>query len=225
MLLYILLIIILLMALLPQWWAKRILAHYSRERSDLPGTGGELAQHLLRQFKLQDVRLESTEQGDHYDPQSRTVRLTEANLQGRSLTAVATAAHEVGHALQHACNYSPLTTRTRLVLFSQQAERLGSGALLLTPVLATVAPPLATLSLLLALAGMLTNTLVHLATLPVEWDASFQRALPVLRDGHYLSPRDLRAARRILTACALTYAASSLASLLNIWRWLRILRR
>ena len=78
------------------------------------------------------------------------------------------------------------------------------------------------------MAGMATmgiSTLVHLVTLPVEWDASFRRALPILRQGNYLSPEDEQGARSILTAAALTYVAASLASLLNLWRWIGFLRR
>jgi len=66
---------------------------------------------------------------------------------------------------------------------------------------------------------------VYLVTLPVEWDASCRRALPVLQQGNYLSPEDEQGARRILTAAALTYVAASLASLLNLWRWIAFLRR
>ena len=82
--------------------------------------------------------------------------------------------------------------------------------------------------LLVLLAGMATmgiSALVHLVTLPVEWDASFRRALPVLQEGNYLSPQDMQGARRILMAAALTYVAASLASLLNLWRWIMLLRR
>jgi len=75
------------------------------------------------------------------------------------------------------------------------------------------------------MATMGISTLVHLLTLPVELDASFRRALPVLQQGNYLSPEDERGARRILTAAALTYVAASLASLLNLWRWIAFLRR
>ena len=82
--------------------------------------------------------------------------------------------------------------------------------------------------LLVLLAGVLTMgiaTLVHLVTLPVEWDASFRRALPVLEQGGYVSAADMEGARRILTAAAFTYVAASLASLLSLWRWLAFLRR
>jgi Zn-dependent membrane protease YugP len=95
------------------------------------------------------------------------------------------------------------------------------------PIAAAVArTPVA--SIVVMMAGMATmgiSTLVHLVTLPVEWDASFRRALPVLRQGQYLSPEDEQGARSILTAAALTYVAASLASLLNLWRWIAFLRR
>lgn len=79
--------------------------------------------------------------------------------------------------------------------------------------------------LLLVLTALYGPHLVHLVTLPVEWNASFGRALPILQSRRVLGARDLPVARQILTACALTYVASSLASLLNLWRWLALLRR
>ena len=82
--------------------------------------------------------------------------------------------------------------------------------------------------LLVFLAGlsvMCIGALVHLVTLPVEWDASFRRALPVLEQGHYISAEDMGGARKILTAAALTYVAASLGGLLNIWRWIMVMRR
>ena len=85
---------------LPQFWTKNILKKHSIERPDFPGTGAEFAQHLIKEHDL-DVTLETTEQGDHYDPQTKTVRLSTSNFNNKSLTAVATAAHEVGHAIQH----------------------------------------------------------------------------------------------------------------------------
>jgi hypothetical protein len=80
-------------------------------------------------------------------------------------------------------------------------------------------------TLIVAILSVLASTLVHLITLPVEWDASFGKALPILQEGEYLNDQDMKDARKILTAAALTYVAGSLASLLNVWRWLRYLRR
>jgi Zn-dependent membrane protease YugP len=154
------------------------------------------------------------------------VRLTRDNLDGRSLTAVTVAAHEVGHALQDRDGYPPLESRTRLVRSTRVFERAGSIILLATPLLGalTRAPGLIALELGAGILVMSVSVLVHTVTLPVEFDASFKRALPILDRGGYLPKADLPAARRILKACALTYVASSLASLLNLWRWIRLLR-
>ncbi len=209
----------------PQLWAKHVLNKYSRHRKDFPGTGGEFAQHLLIQFEMHDVNVEISETGDHYDPIEKTVRLIRPNLEGKSLTAVATAAHEVGHAIQDHINYQPLQTRGRLVKIAQIAEKVGAGLMFMIPIVAvfTRVPALGILMFIGGLMSLGTSVIVHLVTLPVEWDASFKRALPIL--ANYVSKRDQWAARRILTACALTYVASSLTSLLNLWRWLAILRR
>ena len=80
----------------PSLWTKWVLRKHGRDRVDFPGTGGELARHLLDGYKLQDVPVEITDRGDHYDPTTRTVRLSEEFYHGRSLTAITVAAHEVG---------------------------------------------------------------------------------------------------------------------------------
>jgi hypothetical protein len=211
----------------PQWWARAVLARYSREDERFPETGEQFARRLLDRFELRQVRVEPSPVGDHYDPKDRVVRLTEDNLRGRSLTAVVVAAHEVGHALQDAQGYRPLALRGQLVELTRQAERFGSFAMLALPVLTVITrtPLTAVVTFLIGLAMFATPAVVHAITLPVEWDASFRRALPLLQTGEYLDARQLPAARRILKACALTYVASSLASLLNLWRWLRMLRR
>ena len=119
----------------PSLWARGVLAWYGDDRPDFPGTGGELARHLLDEGGLAGVKVEATDAGDHYDPTDKAVRLTRQNLEGRSLTAVATAAHEVGHALQDRDGYRPLETRTRLVRATYGLERVGSVILLATPLL------------------------------------------------------------------------------------------
>jgi uncharacterized protein len=211
----------------PQLWTRRVFAKHNAPRPDYPGTGGELARHLLNRFDMQHVKVEPTETGDHYDPISKTVRLTPAIFDGKSLTAITIAAHEVGHAIQDRLGYQPLVERTKLVRIAQGAEKVGAVLMMGIPIAAAVArTPIASVVVMLAgLATMGISTLVHLVTLPVEWDASFRRALPVLRQGNYLAPEDEQGARRILTAAALTYVAASLASLLNLWRWIAFLRR
>jgi Zn-dependent membrane protease YugP len=225
----ILIFLLLLVALIygPQIWAKRILTKYSKHRDDFPGTGGQLARHLLDKLDMSEVKVEITELGDHYDPIEKSVRLTQANWGSHSLTAVVTAAHEVGHAIQDRTAYQPLQARTQLVGIAQMAEKIGAGLMMMIPVVAIIAriPAAGLLMFLGGLASLGASVIVHLVTLPVEWDASFKRALPILEKGEYISNKDQLAARQILTACALTYVASSLGSLLNLWRWIAILRR
>ncbi len=223
------LILLALLALLifgPQWWVKYVLTRYQRDDPSFPGSGGELARHLLDRFNLEQVRVELAEGvGDHYDPVEKVVRLSAHNLDGRSLTAVTTAAHEVGHAIQHGLDYGPFTWRMRVVKLAQIAEKLGSFLLFAVPVLTLVTktPAIGLLMFLAAVCSVGISILVQLLTLPVEWDASFGRALPILESG-YIRPAQRAAARRILRACALTYLASSLAGLLNFWRWMKLAR-
>ncbi|GMR18122.1 MAG: zinc metallopeptidase [Gammaproteobacteria bacterium] len=219
-------IVLLLILFAPQWWTRRVLARYSKEQDHFQGTGGELARHLLDRFAMPEVKVDSTDQGDHYDPLEKVVRLGEDKINAKSLTAIAVAAHEVGHAIQHHEGYAPLAMRTSLVRWVLWTEKLGSALMLVTPVLAIISrsPVVGGLVLLAGVASLGLGVIVHLVTLPVEWDASFRRALPILEQG-YISPAEQKQARRILTAAALTYVAGSLAGLLNLWRWLALLRR
>lgn len=211
----------------PNLWVRRVMHRYSRPEDRYGGTGAQLARTLLENLGLPDVRVEETEQGDHYDPQDRVVRLTASNFHGRSLTAVTVAAHEVGHALQDAEGFAPLRARTRMVLLGRHAERLGAGLLMASPLigLATRAPLVTGLMFLGGLLSLGSTAIIHLVTLPTEFDASFGRALPLLKKGDYLHQPDYPHARRLLKAAALTYVSASLMSLLNVARWWAILRR
>jgi Zn-dependent membrane protease YugP len=227
-LLIILLLFLLMLVFGPQWWARYTFRRYAGALPRIPGTGGELARHLLDQFEMPDVPVEKTEQGgDHYDPERRAVCLSPDNYDHNSLTAVAVAAHEVGHAIQHQRNEPKLALRHRLVKLAQTTQQLGAGAMFLLPVamVITRAPSAGLIMGAIGLGSMASATLVHLVTLPVELDASFGKALPILMAGHYIQAEDETAVRRVLRAAALTYVASSLASLLNLARWLAFLRR
>jgi len=223
----VILVILLAILIAPQLWTKYVFKKYRGHREEYSGTGGELARHLLDRFEMQDVQVETTEIGDHYDPQAKVVRLTPDNYNGKSLTAVTVAAHEVGHAIQDKTSYKPLQERTKLIRVAQGAQKIGSFVMMGIPLMAMVtrSPAGGVLVFMAGLAVMSIGALVHLVTLPVEWDASFRRALPVLEQGHYISPTDMEGARKILTAAALTYVAGSLAGLLNIYWWIRMMRR
>ena len=210
----------------PQFWSRYILNKYNR-REYFSGSGLDLANILLDRMNLSQVRMEATDLGDHYDPLNKVIRLSRRNCGRKTLTAVVVATHEVGHAVQDHLGYRPLYLRTRWVVAAQKAERIGVLFMIAIPVI-TALTRIPTAGILMFLAGMailVLPVLIHLVTLPVEWDASFKRALPLLAAGDYIPEDDLPAARRILTACALTYVASALASLLNLWRWISLLRR
>lgn len=226
---HLILLLILVIAIIfgPQWWAQYTFRRYAAPLDRLQGTGGELARHLLDRFDMHDVKVEKTDpNADHYDPTDRIVRLSPNNFDNKSLTAVAVAAHEVGHAIQHHRKEPLLAWRSRLVIFANAAQKFGVGAMMLMPLVtaATRAPALGGFLLFIGIGSMFLATLVHLVTLPVETDASFNKALPILETG-YVEAEDLPKVRRILRAAALTYFAGSLASLLNLWRWIAILRR
>ena len=173
------------------------------------------------------MQVEATDQGDHYDPEAKVVRLTEDKFAGRSLTALTVAAHEVGHALQDHEGYAPLRLRTRLVKATRGIEKIGAGVLVIAPFLGIItrAPGLSLITFAAGLVTLGTAAVVHFVTLPTEFNASFARALPILDEHRILKPVDRPHARRLLTAAALTYVSASLMSLLNIARWLAILRR
>lgn len=220
-------IILLVIVFGPQLWTRRIFKKHSTPRQDFKETGGEFARHLLTMMNMDHVTVETTPTGDHYDPTTKTVRLTQENFDKKSLTAISVAAHEVGHAIQDHSGYQPLKQRTRLIGVAQGAEKVGAGIMMGIPIVAMITQTPAA-GLIVLYAGILTmgiSTLVHLITLPVEWDASFSRALPILQRGGYLSNKDMQGARHILTAAAFTYVAASLASLLNLWRWIMLLLR
>jgi len=211
----------------PGLWVRRVLERYSQPADRYRGSGAQLARYLLDHHGLQEIAVETTDQGDHYDPAARAVRLTQDKFHGRSLTAITVAAHEVGHAIQDREAYAPLRLRTYLVRAARPVERIGAGALLVAPFLGALLH-VPGVGIMLFVAGFLTlatSTLVHLATLPTEFDASFGRALPLLDRHRILKDVDRPHARRLLTAAALTYVAASLMSLLNVARWWRILRR
>ncbi|PTQ76672.1 hypothetical protein C8R26_11571 [Nitrosomonas oligotropha] len=224
-----LILVIVIAALIvgPSYWVKHTLAKYSHPEDRYPGTGAELARILLDWANLQTVKVEVTEQGDHYDPIEKVVRLTADKFNGKSLTAITVAAHEVGHAIQDRDGYLPLKWRTRLVQIAAPAEKLGAVILMIAPIVAVGLRAPAAGALFLA-GGLLTlgsAVIVHMVTLPMELHASFARALPMLEQGKYLIQGDEPHARRILRAAAWTYVSASLMALLNIGRWWAILRR
>jgi Zn-dependent membrane protease YugP len=219
-------VFLLAIVVLPQFWVRSTIARHEAERPDLDGTGGELARHLLNRFDLTGVKVEITDKGNHYDPETKAVRLTAKHHDGRSLSAVAIAAHEVSHALQDARGEKMLALRQRFVKFASVTDRFAGVFFIASPILGGLArTPLAFFGLIgLGIALLSVRVFVDLVTLPVETDASFRKALPILESGGYVDPADMPAVRSVLRAAAFTYLAGALISLVNLARWIRLLR-
>lgn len=219
-------IALLAVIVLPQFWVRFTLDRHGKDRPDFPGTGGELARHLLDRYELGHVKVERTDAGDHYDPDAKAVRLSPRHHDGRSLSAVAVAAHEVGHAIQHGTGDRMLELRQKLARLAVNTDRLAGVFFIGAPILAVlVRTPLALAALVAVGIGLLAvRVVVTLVTLPVEYDASFGKALPILKDGAYIGERDLPGARAVLRAAAFSYVAGALIALVNLARWIRLIR-
>lgn len=211
----------------PSVWVHFVMDKYSKEDPSIRGTGGELSIHLINRFQLEGVTVEETDpQHDHFDPSSNTVRLSPDNFKGRSLTAIAVAAHEVGHAIQFNRKEAISQLRGQYIPKAVLINKVGIGIVMLMPVvgLITRVPHAAIITVVAGVLAMLVSALMYLIVLPEEWDASFNKALPILRQGEYISKHQEKAVKKILKAAALTYFAGALANILSLWRWLVLLR-
>jgi Zn-dependent membrane protease YugP len=219
-------LLVLALIVAPQLWIMSVMKRHGSQRSSIPWTGGEFARHLLDGMKLTKVKVEETQEGDHYHPLAKAVRLKTDHYFGRSLTAIVIAAHEVGHAMQDATGYAPLTTRTRIAGIADYVHKVGALLIIAAPAIAALLrhPGGLVIGLNAAVLVNLSAVVMHLVTLPVEFDASFNRALVVLKHGHFVPESEMGAARHILSAAAYTYVAAALVDLINLPRLLRGLR-
>ncbi len=216
---YLLVIAGLVLSMIASGNVKSTFAKYSKVRSMCGLTGAMAAQKVLQISGISDVRIEhiSGQLTDHYDPRTKTLRLSDSTYGSNSVAAVCVAAHECGHAIQHQAHYVPLVFRSTLV----PAANFGS----------TLAWPIFFLGLIMSLRPLLTAGIVlfclavlfQLVTLPVEFNAS-ARALRVLENGHILGDTELSAGRKVLGAAALTYVAGLAASVLQLLRLLILAR-
>jgi hypothetical protein len=221
-----LIILILIIVIGPSLWVKYVLHKHQMHLDTLDGTGGELALHLIDRFKLEEVQvIKGKKNEDYYDPQNKIVSLSPEVFEGKSLTAVAVAAHEVGHAIQFHRQEPVSLLREKYLIKAHRLRHFGVIFLMASPIigLAFRIPHLALLTIIIGLATMVVSVLMHVAVLPEEYDASFNKALPILAAG-YITEEQLPKVRQILRACALTYVAAAMADLLNLWRWIRFIR-
>jgi len=220
-------VLLLLISVLPRWWVKKVFRENSEIRTDLPGTGGELAEHLIQELNYADISVVATKEGDHFNPETGLIALNDLHFEGKSLTAIAVAAHEIGHLIQHRNHEIMLEKRTELIKKTLPFRRFSGFALMLFPVAVLVfkSPLILLLFVAMGFSSTLLEAAIHLITLPVELDASFRKALPILQKGDYINKEDEPRIRKILLAAALTYVASALAGLVDLSRWMRLIRR
>lgn len=214
-------ILFLALSVLPGLWTHWTLVRFSKPRKEIEYTGEEFALALISKFKLHNVRVEAgPNNGDHYDPIEKVVRLSPDRMKTNSLTAIAVAAHEVGHALQDATQYPGFAASGQVRIAAHYFRQMGTWVFVLTPVVALISknPIIGFITAGIALSSYLLSAAVHLFNLPIEFDASFKRALPILEDCQYLNDKDLKAARKILKAAAMTYVASALLNILPFGR-------
>jgi hypothetical protein len=210
---YLLVIGGLLLSMIASANVKGTFNRYSRVRSMCGLTGAMAAQRVLQLSGINDVRIEhvSGELTDHYDPRTKTLRLSDSTYSSNSVAAVCVAAHECGHAIQHQKSYAPLVLRSTLVPAANFGSTLAWPVFLAGLVLSI--QPLLTLGIILFSLAVL----FQLITLPVEFNAS-SRALKILENGRILEPSELSGGKKVLGAAALTYVASLASSILQLLR-------
>ena len=202
---------------LPGIWVSYVLKKNNEILPDMPFTGKELGLKLLKENKLDNVLIEPIKQVDHYNPLEKKVRISEEKLNKKSITSIAVVAHEIGHAIQDKENYKPLLLRQKLIEKTIIFQRVGSFLLIigLPSIFAITKSPFITfLAAILIMGCLSTNVVIHLITLPVEFDASFKRALPILQK--YVPNENMRQCRSVLRAAAFTYLAQSIVSIFRL---------
>ena len=214
---YILVVIGAIISIIASMNVKSTFARYSRggnNRTDI--TGAEAAQEILRAAGITDVRIERVRGNltDHYSPKEGVLRLSDSVYDSRTIAAVGVAAHECGHAIQHAKNYAPLSLRSALVPVANFGSMLAWPLILIG---LFINGRSSTLIIDLGIVLFSAAVLFQLVTLPVEFDAS-RRALVMLRTQNILSDDELKNTRKVLKSAAFTYVASAAAAILQLLR-------
>jgi Zn-dependent membrane protease YugP len=203
----------LIFSLIAQILVKSTFSKYSKIQCSRNLTGQDAALLLMRSNSINDVSIEPVRGSltDHYDPGAKKLRLSEPVYGRPSIAAVGVAAHETGHAIQHAKGYAPLVLRSTLVPAANLGSSLGPWLAIAGLVLSV--PLLINAGLIFFAAAVL----FYIVTLPVEFNAS-SRALALLRNGNVLTQEELAGVRKVLTAAALTYVASALTAVMSFLR-------
>ena len=205
-----------LVLFIPNFWVNYILKKYNKILPDMPFTGKELGEIILKEEKIENVLIKSIKQMDHYNPIEKKIHIGEDKIYKKSITSIAVVAHEIGHAIQDKKNYKLLKLRQTLVEKTLIFQRLGSFLLVigLPSIFAFTKSPFITFIAAIIIMGCLsTNVLIHFITLPVEFDAS-KRALQILQK--YVPKTNMRQCKSVLRAAAFTYLAQSIVSIFRL---------
>ena len=221
------LIFLLSISILPVIWINYVFKKNDEILPNMPFNGIEFGNQLIKELELKDVCLEKTLIGDHYDLDQRKVKVGEDRLRKKSLTSISIICHEIGHAIQHAENYTPLITRTKLVKNTLWINKIAFAVIYigLPIIFATGYLPLIKVCILLILLSLFIGVVIHLVTLEVELDASFNKAMPIIKKKIPAVYHD--SCRSILRAAAFTYVVGvfkNLISLRMIWTVLSRIR-
>lgn len=212
-----------IITLICQVKVKSTFAKYSNVRNSRNMTGAQAAEYVLRQNGVTGVRIEHVagNLSDHFDPRTNVIRLSDSVYNSASVAAVGVAAHEAGHAVQHAQNYLPNKIRTAILPVAQLGSKL-SWLLIFLGLLFT-----AKVGFVLLYIGIIlfsASVLFTIATLPVEFNAS-KRALECIKNSDLLYGEEYKGAKRTLQAAAMTYVASALTAIMQLLRLIVIARR
>ena len=223
MIIYLIFLFILFVA--PIIWYNYIFKKNDKVLINMPFTGYEFGQELLHEHNLNDVQIEATKLGDHYDLINKKVMVLEDRLAKKSLTSITIICHEIAHAIQHKENYKPLKRRNVIIRNTSWITQLGSGILLIGfPIIfATGSYGFIKICLAIAAFSLLISALIHIITLDVEIDASFNKAYPIIKQKVPVEYH--QACRSILLAAALTYVIGVFRSFFSLrFIWMLITR-
>lgn len=219
-------IILVLPAVLFAMWASgkvnRTYAKYKNVYNSRRITGAQAAQFILSRSGVTDVRIEPIAGSltDHFDPSAKVIRLSEGVYNNTSVAAVGIACHEAGHAIQHAVDYAPVKIRTAIVPITNFGSKLSVPLIIIGLLLASFSSVFVTLAYI-GVACFALSTIFQLVTLPTEFDAS-RRALRLIDDNNLLVGEEYTAAKKVLTAAAMTYVAALAVSLMQLLRFIII---
>ena len=209
----------LILAMIAQVKVQSTFSKYSKEQSYRGETADSLTRKILDANGLGHIRIERVagDLTDHYDPKNNVIRLSDTVYGNSSIAAIGVAAHEAGHAVQRKENYAPIRVRNYILPLTQFASYAAIPLAMLGLIFGNILLPIGVIL-------FAVTVLFQVVTLPVEFDAS-RRALNTLRDEYYLDDNELKGAKKVLTAAAMTYVASAFVAIMNLLRLILIANR